>query len=105
MRLTIQKKIGTNTYSFSFEGKDLWEVLVESQKISFHDLSACGLCESNRLALFAYETKEKKFKYIKVSCKACNAGLTLGKSTTGDAYYFRKNEDTKALDWQRAEKE
>lgn len=101
MKLTIQKKVGNNTYDFSFEGKDLWECLMESQKISIHDLSKCGSCESPYIKLFAYETKEDKYKYIKVSCPQCKSSLTLGQSKKDNAYYYRRNETTKALDWQK----
>ncbi len=103
MKLTITKTIGNKNYNFEFEGADLHECLMESQKISFYDLMKCGLCESPYLRLFAYITKEEKYKYIKVMCEACKGGLTLGQSKADHAYYFRRNKDTKALDWDKYE--
>jgi len=102
MKLTIKKKIGVSQYDFIFEGSDLFECLMESQKISFYDLTNCGICESNLLRIYAYETKEDKFKYIKVICASCKGSLTLGQSKKDNAYYYRKNEHTKKLDWQPA---
>ena len=101
MKLTIRKTIGNKQYSFCFEGADLHECLMESQKISFYDLMKCGIdgCGSPHLRLYAYETKEEKYKYIKVMCSACKASLTLGQSKKDNAYYFRKDENTKALAW------
>lgn len=105
MKITIKKKIGVSEYNFSFEGKDLWECLMESQKVSFYDLTSCGICDSNLLRLYAYETKEDKYKYIKVVCNSCKGSLTLGQSKKDNAHYYRKNEETKRLDWQPAVKE
>ena len=103
MKLNIKKQIGENSYGFTFDGKDLWEVLMESQNISIYDLRKCGLCDSNLLRLFAYETKEQKYQYIKVQCNACKAGLTLGKAKATGAYFYRRDKDSGALDWQAYE--
>lgn len=105
MKLEIRKKIGNNIYAFTFDGGDLHECLMESQKLSFWDLEKCGKCSSNFLRLFAYVTREKKYKYVKVVCGACRASLTLGQSTEDGAYYYRKDKDTKELDWQEYKNE
>lgn len=103
MKLTIQKQIGNNRYGFQFEGADLHECLMESQKISFYDLTKCGLCDSPHMRLLAYITKEDKFKYVKVVCNQCRGSLTLGQSKSDHAYYYRKDKDTGALEWMKFE--
>ena len=98
MKLTKRLKIGNNDYSFQFEGTDLWECLMEAQKVSLWDLPQCGKCGSELLRLVAYKTKEGGYKYIKVTCGKCKAQLTLGQSKQDNAYYYRRNDD-KQLDW------
>lgn len=100
MKLEVRKTIGNNTYAFTFEGKDLHECLMESQKLSFHDIMKCGKCDSPYIKLFAYLTKEKNYKYVKVVCGKCRASVTLGQSSNDNAYYYRKDKETKELDWQ-----
>jgi len=99
MKLTIPKKIGRNTYNFEVEGKNLHEVVMESEKLSFRGVDKCGLCGSDILYLSAYVTKEKGFKYTKVNCGKCRASVTFGqRSDAPDTFYLRRNE--KGLDWQ-----
>lgn len=100
MKLTVKKQIGKNSYAFSFEGKDLHEVLMESKKLSFWDLDKCGLCGSDFIELDAYKTKDKGFKYTTVRCRKCKGKLTLGQKQEDGAVYYRKSDDGK-LDWQK----
>jgi len=100
MRLGLTKIIGENQYNFSFDGADLWECIMESQKVSIYDIKECGLCHTSFLKLIAYETKEDKYKYVKVSCNKCKGSLTLGQAKSDNAYYYRRDKDTGNLDWQ-----
>ncbi len=100
MKLTIIKKIGRTEYPFTFEGNDLHEVLMESEKLSFGNVNKCGLCDNEYLFLSAYITKEDNFKYVKISCPNCRASVTFGrKKENPDVYYLRKT-DSGELDWQ-----
>ena len=54
MQLSIKKKIGKNTYTFLVEGKTLYDVLMESNKLSFEDVEKCGLCGSDNIVLGAH---------------------------------------------------
>lgn len=100
MKLQLSKRVGKKNYVFEVEGKDLHEVVMESQKLSFNDISMCGLCGSDNLYLNAYITKEDKFKYVKIVCFQCKASLTFGQvKASPETYYIRKNEQGKQ-DWQ-----
>jgi hypothetical protein len=93
MHLNVTKKIGKNKYSFTFMGENLFEAVMESQHLGFADVDQCGLCESDELELRAYQTKEDKYEYVKISCRKCRATLTLGKTKKEGAFFFRRNED------------
>jgi len=94
MKMNLNKKIGKRNYGFQFDGDDLWEVIMDSQHLSFGDVDKCGLCGSDDLKLFAYKTKEKGFKYAKVVCNACRASVTLGQvKADPKTFYLHKNED------------
>ena len=100
MQLFIKKQIGKTPFTFVVEGKNLFEVQMEAQKLSFYDVYKCGVCGSDSLRLHAYVTKEEKFEYLKVVCNKCKAGLTFGQvKKSPDTFYLRKNDLTKALDW------
>jgi len=100
MELTIIKKIGKTEYPFTVSGDNLHEVLMNAEKLSFGNVPRCGKCDSDFLFLSAYVTKEKKFKYVKISCGKCRASVTFGqKMEEPDIYYLRKN-DNGDLDWQ-----
>ena len=104
MKLNVTKTIGKRKYPFQFEGETLFDVLMESQKLSFGDLDKCGLCGSDDLKLEAYIGG--KHKYIKVQCgnRKCWASLTFGKREDDPTVcFYRKNAD-KELDWKKYEK-
>ena len=99
MQLTIKKQIGKNSQTFIVEGNNLYEMVTQSQKLSFGDVHKCGLCQSENLALNA-RLAQKKFKYVEVKCLACKASLVFGNTQSDpDTNYLRKNSD-KELDWQ-----
>ena len=103
MQLSIRKQIGKTSYTFLVEGKNLWDLVMESEKLSFQDVQKCGLCESDHLYLTAYKTKDDGFKYVKVACAKCRASLAFGQPKINpDTYYLRKTEEGK-LDWKKYE--
>jgi len=101
MQVGTTKKIGTKSYIFTGEGKNLHECLMDLRKFSFGDVKVCGICGGDKLYLDAYETKEEGYKYSVVRCAdtECNGVLTFGvpKSDT-ETSYLRKNDDGK-LEW------
>ena len=92
MNLTIEKKIGKNTYPFTVEGKNLYELVMEQQKLSFGNVDKCGCCESDNLILNA-RLAQKKFKYVEVKCLKCKASLVFGCTQENpDVFYLRKED-------------
>ena len=106
IKLTIQRQIGVRRYGFTFDGKDLWEVLMASQEVAFNDVEKCGLCGGKWLALRAYETKEDKYQYIKIECRdpKCWASVTLGKRKDNGAFFLRKTAEGK-VEWELPKKD
>ena len=99
MQLFIKKQIGKTPLTFVVEGKNLFEVQMEAQKLSFYDVHKCGVCDSDDLRLNAYITNEDKFEYTKIVCNKCRASLIFGqKKKSPDTFYLRRNDDKK-LDW------
>lgn len=106
MELLITKKIGKRNYTFNVQGADLFEVVAESEKLSFDDVPACGLCGSVNLRLSARHAQDK-FKYVSVKCGDCGGDVTFGKTQKDDKTYFlRKKEggERGELDWKKYEK-
>ena len=98
MEMFIKKEIGKNTYTFVVEGKNLHEMVMESQKLSFGNVKTCGCCGKNNLILNARKAKDK-FKYTEVKCLDCKASLVFGTpQEETDTSYLRKN-DKKEYDW------
>lgn len=102
MQLSIKKTVGKTTHTFLIEGVNLYELVMNSQKLSFPDITHCGLCGKDDLFLNARLTKEK-YKYVEIKCKSCNGQLTFGqKKDDLDVFYIRKN-DKKEYDWKKYE--
>ena len=100
MQLFIKKRIGQETYTFVVEGKNLFEVVMESQKLSFDDVDVCGVCGKNHLILNARITPEDHYEYVEVKCLSCKAQLVFGRpKKVADTYYLRKDKETKKLQW------
>lgn len=92
MELIIKKHIGRTPYTFTFAGDNLHEVIMESQKLSFPNVEACGLCGSDDLYLSAH-VAQNKFKYTEIRCNKCRAELTLGsRQDDPNTMYLRKDE-------------
>jgi len=100
MQLFINKQIGKHKYTFVIEGKNLFDLVTESNKLSFGDVYKCGLCESDKLVLSAHRAgKKDEFKYTEVKCLECKAQLTFGqRKDEPDTFYFRRNDDG-SLEW------
>ena len=92
MKLTIHKKIGRTTYHFQVEGANLYEMVKDSEKLSFENVTGCGLCGSDNLRLGSRLGLDK-YKYVFVQCNDCKAELTFGHRTDDlDVYYLRKTD-------------
>ena len=105
MKMKFNKIIGQNTFTFSVEGNNLFELIQESQKLGFNDVKQCGLCGSDFLHLRSYITEAGKYEYAKISCGKCGAQVTFGKSKTNkDTFYLRKNAD-KSIAWEAFKKD
>lgn len=104
MKINEAKQIGKRKYNFQFEGKNLFEALLEAQKLSFNDVLKCGVCGKDNLILNARKAQDK-FKYTEIKCLDCKASLTFGqKQDDPDTFYLRRN-DKKELDWKAYEAE
>lgn len=102
MTIDIEKHIGKRTYTFSFQGNNLPECLLEAQKLSFDDVYKCGLCNSDNLILRTRIAGKKKFQYTEIKClkAGCHGTLVLGKTQEDpDTFFLRRNED-KTLKWE-----
>ena len=103
MDLTIEKKIGNKIYPFTVHGENLFDLIQESQKLSFYDINKCGVCGSDLLYLRSH-IAQKKYKYVVCSCASCKAQLIFGHQTEEpNTFYARKDKNTKSLDWQKYE--
>jgi MinD superfamily P-loop ATPase len=103
MQLSIRKQIGSTSYTFLVEGKNLFDMVLEAEKLSFGNVKECGLCKSESLYLTAYETKDEGYKYVKIVCSNCKASVTFGQpKKSPDTFYLRKADDGK-LEWKTYE--
>jgi len=99
MKLAVKKVIGKNTYNFQVEGKNLYEVLIQSRKLSFYDVDKCGLCKSDNIVLDAHIAKDK-FKYATIKCLGCKGSVNFGQQQEDpDTFYITTKEGSKELNW------
>lgn len=104
MKLTITRRIGRKAYHFQCEGKNLYEVVKETEKLSFPDVPACGLCGKDNLVLRT-RNAQNKYKYTFIHCQDCKAQLVFGqKKEDADIFYLRRKDD-KTFDWHHYEEE
>lgn len=93
MKLITKKQIGKNTYTFEFEGKNLFDVTMESQKLSFPDkIENCANCGSDMLVLNArLAGKKGEFHYVEIKCQKCSATLEFGqRKDDKDTVFLKK---------------
>lgn len=108
MQLTVKKQIGKTIYTFIVEGSNLYEMVSESNKLSFPDVHKCGCCGGDHLFLATHEAEKgkQKFKYTTIRCgnSKCKASVNFGQRTDNpDVYYLRtRDEDGKKVyDWRK----
>lgn len=102
MEMILKKTIGKTNYTFVVQGKNLFDVVMESQKLSFGDVQKCGVCGKDSLVLSAHKAQDK-FKYVEIRCLSCKAQINFGqKQEDPDTFYLRKTEDKK-FDWKKFE--
>jgi hypothetical protein len=101
----FKRKIGNEYHSFSTEGENLNEVVLNSKKLSFGDITSCGMCGSADLELSAHIAQDK-YHYTYIRCKSCKATLNFGQQQKDkDIFYLRTVEQNnngniyKVYDW------
>lgn len=97
LKMKFVKKIGNREYEFEVEGKTLYDVITDSQKLSFGDVEACGACGSKNLILSTHVAKDK-YKYTEVKCLDCKAALNFGFKTDDPEVCYLKKVDG-IYDW------
>jgi hypothetical protein len=102
-KMKIEKKIGNRTYEFTVEGENLHEAVIESKKLSFHDVHKCGCCGSNDLILDAHVAQDK-FDYTTVKCNSCKASANFGRQLKDKNVFYLRTRDKqdgsgKEIDW------
>ena len=105
MELFINKVIGKHKYTFVVQGTNLYELLMEAQKLSFGDVYKCGLCSSEKIILSAHSAgKKDEFKYSEVKCLECKGQLTFGqRKDDKDTVFLRRDKDGN-FEWRAFEK-
>jgi hypothetical protein len=89
-KMKLEKHIGKRTYEFYVEGENLHEAVLESRKLSFHDVHKCGICQGVDLELDAWITKESNFSYTAVQCNSCKAKLNFGQQLKDKNIFYLK---------------
>lgn len=98
LQMMVTKKLGRRQFHFTVQGKNLHEVVVAYERLSFPDLGCCALCGSGNLDLTARKS-QGKFEYTSVRCLDCRGGVDFGKrQEDADTFYLRKTENG-AIDW------
>jgi len=104
LRYKVPKKLGEVTHYFDVEGDDLFDVLMQAEKLSFNDVKDCGLCGGRYLYFKAYHAGESnEYNYAKVVCVLCGGSVTFGKTKKGETWFLRRVKEGKnkgQLDWQ-----
>jgi hypothetical protein len=104
LQMMISKTLGKRKFHFTVEGKNLHEVTVAYERLSFPDVAACGICGSDNLDLTARKA-QGKFEYTSVRCLDCRAAVDFGKrQEDADTFYLRKTADGKP-EWKVWQKE
>ena len=99
LKMRFKKQIGSKTYEFEAEGSNLYEVITDSQKLSFPDVPQCGVCGSDNLILSSHIAQDK-YKYAEVRCLECRATLNFGQKVEDpEVFYLRKTDGV--FDWKQ----
>ena len=102
----LDKKIGDHIQRFAVEGETLYDVVMESKKMSFDDVHQCGVCGAVNLELSAHHTGDG-YDYVYVKCKKCRATLNFGQQKKNKEVFYLKTIDItegqykggKSYDW------
>ncbi len=100
-----KKQIGEELHSFSVEGENLHDVIMAKRKLSFPNITQCGICGCTKLDLGAHVTDEDKYTYTYIRClnPQCKATLNFGQQKKDtDVFYLRTKDDgqgNKIFDW------
>ena len=110
MQMFIKKKIGKTHYNFVVEGDNLFKLVLESQKLSFPDVTNCGNCGSDELYLNARFAGDKdQYEYTEIRCRNCKSNLQFGQTKKDkDVFFLRKVSDGRSnnkLDWRTHEQQ
>ena len=103
LQMMITKRIGRRQFHFTLQGNNFHETVAEYDRLSFPDVTACGLCGSDNLDLTS-RVAQGKFKYTSVKCLACRGDLTFGKMERDDQTVFLRKKESGELDWRAFEK-
>lgn len=107
MKLVTIKQIGKRKYIFQHSGESLFDVLMDSQNLSFPDVEKCGICQSDDIFFEAHygtdENGKEAYEYVCIRCKKCGATLTLGRNKNSDIFHLRKDKK-KNIAWVKYEK-
>jgi len=99
MQLFIKKKIGNTVHTFVVEGKNLFELVEESQKLSFTNVDKCGRCGYSDLALTSH-VAQGKYKYVEIRCNHCRAQVVFGRREDNPEVFFLRRDKDKKLAWE-----
>ncbi len=112
MEKIIKRQIGKEVHTFMVQGDNFFDVMMESKKLSFGDVTHCE-CGSQNIFLDCHITEKKKFKYVTIRCKDCKKSVNFGcQMQNPDIYYIKMRETSekdkngkpkKVLDWRSAE--
>jgi hypothetical protein len=97
LKKSVTKIIGKEKHTFQVEASDFYDVVMESQNLSFPDVHNCGLCGSDELTLGAH-LAQNKHKYVHITCKKCRGFLNFGKQQENpNVYFLRLKKDEKGV--------
>lgn len=101
MKISNDKKIGKNIYTITGEGENLFEAIMDMNKVSFGSIDKCGMCGSDDLYLEAHVAQ--KYEYHSIKCNKCRSSLTFGKRKDDDNVSFLRRKEDGSYDWQKFE--
>jgi hypothetical protein len=100
MQMTIERRIGRNSYQFTVDGSNLFEAIKESENLAFTDVQACGCCGSDNIELTAREPHG--YKYASIRCNDCKAQANFGQRRDNPKTFFLKKREG-SLAWDKYE--
>lgn len=109
MEQIIKKIIGSTVHTFVVSGENFYDVVTESQKLSFPDIECCGKCGSKDLTLGSHLGKDEKgnevYKYVDIKCGNCRASLTFGQPKKDPNTFYLRKDDKNNYAWKEFQTE